>query len=176
MLSGDIKVNPGPKTNTNRRTAKSRFLFDLNTDASLAHSDPKELATKYHVSVRTVRRWLSDCLPLRFTSHNPFLTILNCYLSVTSRYVKNIMYTLDLLRDGSKTTNIPGLHVVLMWIILIIKSWQKSMVFEQQQSTYGKRKRTHNGQFGMNIVNKLLIVVMGLRVCASRFVFVVSVG
>ena len=46
MLSGDIEVNPGLKTNTNRRTAKSRFLFDLNTDASLAHSDPKELATK----------------------------------------------------------------------------------------------------------------------------------
>ena len=34
--------------------------------------------------------------------------------------MKNIMYMLDLLRDGSKTTNIPGLHVVLMWIILIM--------------------------------------------------------
>ena len=32
----------------------------------------KELATKYHVSVQTVRRWLRDCLPLRFTSRNPF--------------------------------------------------------------------------------------------------------
>ena len=50
------EVNPGPKTKTNRRTAKSRFLFDLNTDASLAHSDPKELATKYRVSVQTVQR------------------------------------------------------------------------------------------------------------------------
>ena len=49
MLSGDIEVNPGPKIKTNWRTAKSRFLSDLNTDASLAHSDPKELATKYHV-------------------------------------------------------------------------------------------------------------------------------
>ena len=89
--------------------------------------------------------------------------------------MKNMMYMLDLLRDGSKTSNIQGIHVVLMWIMLIIRSWQKSMVFEQQQSTYEKRKRTHNGQFGMNIVNKLLIVVMGLRVCVSRFVFV-SVG
>ena len=56
MLSGDIEVNPGPKTNSNRRTAKSRFISDLNTNASLAHSDPKEIATKYHVSVRTVQR------------------------------------------------------------------------------------------------------------------------
>ena len=40
MLSGDIEVNPGPKTKTNRRMAKSRFISDLNTDASLAHSDP----------------------------------------------------------------------------------------------------------------------------------------
>ena len=47
MLSGDIEVNPGPKSKTNQRTAKSRFMSDLNTDASLAHSDPKELATKY---------------------------------------------------------------------------------------------------------------------------------
>ena len=46
--------------------------------------------------------------------------------------MKNITYILDLLRDGSKTTNIPGLHIVLMWIMLIIKSWLKSMVFEQQ--------------------------------------------
>ena len=74
MLSGDIEVNPGPKTNSNRRTAKSRFISDLN---SLAHSDPKEIATKYHVSVRTVQRWLRDHLPSRFTSDNPFLTILN---------------------------------------------------------------------------------------------------
>ena len=72
MLSGYIEVNPGPKTKSNRRTAQSRFIFDLNTNASLAHSDPKELATKYHVSVRTVQRWLRDRLPLRFTSDNPF--------------------------------------------------------------------------------------------------------
>ena len=51
MLSGDIEVNPGPKSKTNRCTAKSRFISDSNTDASLAHSDPKELATKYHVNV-----------------------------------------------------------------------------------------------------------------------------
>ena len=46
QIQSHIEVNPGPKTMTNRRTAKSRFLFDLNTDASLAHSDPN-LATKY---------------------------------------------------------------------------------------------------------------------------------
>ena len=69
MLSGDIEMNPGPMVKANRRTAKSKFISDLNTDESIAHSDPKELATKYHVSVR---RWLRDCLPLRFTSHNPF--------------------------------------------------------------------------------------------------------
>ena len=51
MLSGDIEVNPGPKTKTNGRTAQNGFISDLNTDASLAHSDPKELATKYHVIV-----------------------------------------------------------------------------------------------------------------------------
>ena len=51
MLSGDIKVNPGPKSKTNRRMAKNRFISDLNTDTSLAHSDPKELATKYHVMI-----------------------------------------------------------------------------------------------------------------------------
>ena len=72
MLSGDIEVNPGPKIKTNWSTAKSRFISDINTDASLAHSDPKELAIKYHVNVQTVRRWLSDCTPLRFTSYNPF--------------------------------------------------------------------------------------------------------
>ena len=71
MLSGDIEVNPGPKSKINQRTAKSRFISDLNTDASLTHSDPKELATKCHVNVRTVRRWLRDCLPLRFKSCNP---------------------------------------------------------------------------------------------------------
>ena len=54
MLSGDIEINPGPKSKTNRHKAKSRFLSDLNTDASLAHSDPKELATKYHVNLRIV--------------------------------------------------------------------------------------------------------------------------
>ena len=54
MLSGDIEVNPGPKSKTNRHTAKSRFMSDLNTDTSLAHSDPKELATEYHVNVRTI--------------------------------------------------------------------------------------------------------------------------
>ena len=47
-LTGDIELNPGPMIKTNRRTAKSRFIYDLNTDASIAHSDPKELATKYH--------------------------------------------------------------------------------------------------------------------------------
>ena len=72
MLSGDIEVNPGPKTKTSQRTAKSRFMSDFNTDASIAHSDPKQLAMKYHVSIQTVRRWLRDCLPLRFTSRNPF--------------------------------------------------------------------------------------------------------
>ena len=58
MLSGDMEVNPGPKTKINRHTAygtaKSRFIFDINTDVSLAYSDPKELATKYHVNVQTV--------------------------------------------------------------------------------------------------------------------------
>ena len=39
---------------------------------NLAYSDPKQLASKYKVSIQTVRRWLRDCLPLRFTSSNPF--------------------------------------------------------------------------------------------------------
>ena len=47
MLSGDIEVNPGHKSKTNQRTAKSIFISDFNADASLAHSDPKELAAKY---------------------------------------------------------------------------------------------------------------------------------
>ena len=64
MLSGDIELNPGPMIKINRRTAKSRFISDLNTDASIAHSDPKELATQYDVGVQTVRRWHRDCLPL----------------------------------------------------------------------------------------------------------------
>ena len=106
MLSGDTEVNPGPKTMTNWCTAKSRFTFDLNTDASLAHSDPKELGTKYHVSVRTVRRWLSDCLPLRFTSHNPEL-LPELDESLCEKY--NVYNMLYLLRDGSKTTNILSL-------------------------------------------------------------------
>ena len=42
MLSGDIEEIPGPKTKTNRHTAKGRFLSDLNANASLNHSDPKE--------------------------------------------------------------------------------------------------------------------------------------
>ena len=50
----------------------------------------------------------------------------------------------------------------------------QNMVFEQQQSTYG-RMRMHNGQFGTNTVNSLSVVMMGLKVCASRFVFVASV-
>ena len=29
MLSGDIEVNPGPKSKTNQHTAKSRFMSDL---------------------------------------------------------------------------------------------------------------------------------------------------
>ena len=85
-------------------------------------------------------------------------------------------YISDLLEGGSTTTNIPGLHVALMWIMLTMMNWQKNMVFEQQQSTYGRRMRIHNGQFGTNIVNSLFVVVMGLKACASRFVFVVSVG
>ena len=52
MRSGDIEVNPSPKIKTKQGTAKSRFISDLNTDANLAHTDPKELATKY-VSVQT---------------------------------------------------------------------------------------------------------------------------
>ena len=90
MLSGDIEVNPGPKSKTNKRTAKSRFISDLNTDISLAHSDPKELATKYHVNVQTVQRWLRDCLPLRFTSCNPFFDkpelLLECDESLCKKY------------------------------------------------------------------------------------------
>ena len=59
MLSGDIEVNPGPKTKTSQRTAKSKFKSDFNTDASIA---PKQLAMKYHVSIQTVLRWLKDHL------------------------------------------------------------------------------------------------------------------
>ena len=85
-----------------------------------------------------------------------------------SRYVKNMTYISDLLGGGSTTTNIPGLHVVLMWIMLTTMNWQNNiMVFEQQQSAYGRRMLIHNGQFRMNIVNSLLIVVMGLKACAS---------
>ena len=79
-----------------------------------------------------------------------------------SRYVKNVTYTLDLLGGGSTTTNIPSLHVV-MWIILTTMNWQK-MVFEQQQLTHG-RMQMHNGQFIMNIVNSLSVLMMGLSMC-----------
>ena len=151
-LSGDIEVNPGPKSKTNKHTAKSRFISDLNTDVSLAHSDPKELATKYHVNVRTVQRWLRDCLPLRFTSCNPFFDKPELLLECDESLCENITYISDLLGGGSMTTNIPGLHVALIWIILTTMNWQKNTVFEQQQSTYG-RMRIHNGQFGMNILN-----------------------
>ena len=72
MQSGDIETNPGPKTSKNQHGAKSRFMHDLNVDGCLATTDPKELATKYQVSVRTIQRWLRDCLPLRFTTSNPF--------------------------------------------------------------------------------------------------------
>ena len=72
ILSGDIELNPGPRTNKSQGTAKSRFISDLNMDTSLAYSDPKQLASKYKVSIQTVRRWLRDCLPLHFTSSNPF--------------------------------------------------------------------------------------------------------
>ena len=81
--------------------------------------------------------------------------------------MKNMTYISDLLGGGSTTTNIPSLHVVLMWIMLTMMNWQKNMVCEQQQSTYGRRMQIHNGQFGMNIVNSLLIVVMGLKACVS---------
>ena len=153
MLSGDIEVNPGPKSKTNKRTAKSRFISDLNTDVSLAHSDPKELATKYHVNVRTVQRWLGIVYHYDLRVAILFLTNLNCYSSVTSHYAKNITYISDLLGGGSMTTNIPGLHVALIWIMLTTMNWQKNTVFEQQQSTYGRRMRIHNGKFGMNILN-----------------------
>ena len=70
---GDIEVSPGPKTKINRRTAKSRFISDLNTDASLAHSDPKELTTKSHVSSHCskVAQGLF-IITLRFTSQSLF--------------------------------------------------------------------------------------------------------
>ena len=96
--------------------------------------------------------------------------------------MKNIMYILDLLRDGRKTTNIPGLHVVLMWVILIIKSWQKSiMVFEQQQSTYGKRKRTHNGQYGQfgiwhEYSEQIIDCSDGFESMCEPIAFIMSVG
>ena len=55
VLSGDnIEVNPGTKSKTNWRTAKSRFISNLDTDTSLAQSDHKELATKYSGNVQTV--------------------------------------------------------------------------------------------------------------------------
>ena len=88
--------------------------------------------------------------------------------------MKNMTYTLDLLGGGSTTTNIPSLHVALMWIMLTTMNWHKNIVFEQQQSTYG-RMRMHNGQFGVNIVNSLSIAMMGLKVCVNQFVFVASV-
>ena len=49
MLSGDTEVNPVLRSRQTGVTAKSRFSSDLNTDANLVHSDPKELAIKYHV-------------------------------------------------------------------------------------------------------------------------------
>ena len=109
----------------------------------------------------------------RFTSHNPFLTILNCYLSVMSHSVKKITYMINLLRDGSKTTNIPGLHVVLMWIVLIIKSWQKEYgiwaaainVWKKEADAQWSIWHEYCQQFDYR---------MGLEVCASRFVSVVS--
>ena len=95
LLSGDIEANPVPKT---QHTAKSRFK----SDASTAHSDPKQLATKYHVSIQTVRRWLRD-LPLRFTSRNPFFDNPEMLNEPMIHYVKSMMYILELLRDGNKT-------------------------------------------------------------------------
>ena len=38
MLSGDIEMNPGPKTKTSQHVAKSRFKSDFNTDASITHT------------------------------------------------------------------------------------------------------------------------------------------
>ena len=116
MLSGDIEVNPGPKSKTNQHTAKSGFISDLNADASLAHSDPKELATKYHVNVQTVQRGIVYHYNLRVSIL--FLRNLYCYSSMTSCYAKNIMYISDLLEGGSTTTNLTGLHVALIWIML----------------------------------------------------------
>ena len=174
MLSGDIEVNPGPKINSNRRTAKSRFISDLNTNASLAHSDPKEIATKYHVSVRTVQRWLRDRLPLRFTRDNPFFDnpelILERDESLYEKYDVHVRSVKRWKQDYQ--------HSRFACSVDVDNADNKELakMFEQQQSMYGKRKRTHNGQFGMNTVNKIFIVVMGLRVCASRFVFIVSVG
>ena len=65
MQSCDIETNPGPKTSKNQHGAKSsRFMHDLNVDGCLATTVPKKLATKYQISVRTIQRWLRDCLPL----------------------------------------------------------------------------------------------------------------
>ena len=74
MLSGDIELNPGPKISKShgQHGAKGRFMSDFKTDASLAHFDPNQLAARYKVNVRTIQRWLRDCLPLRYSSCNPF--------------------------------------------------------------------------------------------------------
>ena len=84
--------------------------------------------------------------------------------------MKNMTYISDLLGGGSMTTNIPGLHACS---IDVDNADNDELVFKQQQSTYGRRMRIHDGQFGMNIVNSLLIAVMGLKACASRLVLCV---
>ena len=43
-------------------------------------------------------------------------------------HAKNMMYTSDLLGGGSTTTNIPGLHVASIWIMLTTMNWQKISV------------------------------------------------
>ena len=64
----------------------------------------------------------------------PFLTILNCYSSMTSRYAKNDVHIG--LGGGSTTTKIPSLQVVLMWIMLTMMNWQKNVT--------GSEKTRHN--------------------------------
>ena len=64
---GDIELNPGPKTqpkrHRNARKGKVQQFIDECND--FLHLNNNELATKYSVSVTTIKRWVKTYTPLR---------------------------------------------------------------------------------------------------------------
>ena len=95
MLGGDIKLNPGPKW----AYGKKSIHIWLGYWCKLSSFWSQRICYKYYVNVQHVRRWLRDCLPLQFyESQSFFLIILNSYLSVMSRYVKNDVHIRSIRR------------------------------------------------------------------------------